>query len=486
METAQERESRIRQLEERRRERRGQGGTVWPTPDDAGTGVVPIEIAPGRGDLNLPAAGYIPTFPTALGLVSGKTVSFARLFQSQPWVAAAVMRILTWSVRVPLKVYRKTGDENSRVRLGPKDHPLAAAVEAPWDGGSMAQLTMNLLGPVLVHGNSVTPVESGPSESLVFSPKDWRFCRPLMPFRDQLAGFEFDVDYPAFTFTRSVDQVIHIAWWSPIGPIGTSPLMQLGITMNIEDAAQRYQRALFQNGARPPSAVTMSDDFLDIPKAERDQMMSQFRADIERVYGGPENQGRPALLPPGLDWKPMANGTAVEAALIDQRKITREEVAAVYLIPPPMLGILDRATFSNIDIQRDMVYTDCLGPPLVLVEQSINSQVIRTMLAEDDVYCEYDFGGVLRGDRLAEIQALRDAIGSALITPNEGRDVLNRPRDTNPGMDQFYLPFNNLQPLGQPPIPAGVPPTQLPPDVSPAGRQLLIRSRDRDYELEIR
>jgi hypothetical protein len=54
---------------------------------------------------------------------------------------------------------------------------------------------------------------------------------------------------------------------------------------------------------------------------------------------------------------------------------------------------------------------------------------------------------VLRGDQLKEIQALREAIGTGLLMPNEGRSVLNRPRVEVAGADKLYLPSNNLTPL---------------------------------------
>jgi HK97 family phage portal protein len=405
----------------------------------------PVEIAPGRGDLRFSSTPFEATGIGDVGLVDGKVVSYGRIFAEQPWVAVAVMRLLTWSARVPLKVYRRTGDD-SRERLRPGQHPLATALANPWDGAGSIQLVMALLGSLFVHGNGTLGIQSGARDTLKFDEVDWRQMRPVQK-AGRIVGWTRTVD--GATSGLSVDDLVHLKWWSPLGPVGISPLQQLGATISIEDAAQRWQASLLRNSARPSSAISASTDFLGLDKDKRDVLLSNLRADVTALYSGPENGGRPVLLPPGLTWDNVGH-TAVEAELIEQRKTTREEIAAVYMIPPPMIGQLDRATFSNITELRQVAYTDGLGPPLVLLEAALNTQVVRKLLREDDVYVEFDMGGVLRGDRLKEIQAIREAVGMALMTPNEGRSTLNYPRATEEGADALWLPRNNLQRLDAP------------------------------------
>lgn len=397
----------------------------------------PIEIAEGRGDLRFSSVPF-EFWPGGGGnvvTVDGRVVSHADLYAKQTWIAAAVKRLLSWSVRVPLKAYRQTGDD-SRERL--REHPLADAVKHPWERGSQAQLVTSFLGSELIHGNGLLRALSGARGRIEFEPIDWRVAKPIKGLAGRIAGWKVTQDSQVEEVPA--DQVLHLAWWSPLGPLGISPLQQLGTTISIEDAAQGYQRAYLKNFARPPSQVQMPDGVV-LDKETRDEI----RADLAAVAG--DHTGRPALMPGGLEWKSIGH-TAHEAELIDQRKVAREEVAAVYQIPPPMLGILDKATYSNIQTQREMAYTDALGPPLVLIEQTINAQLVRGLLRETDIYVEFDFAGVLRGDRLKEVQAIREAIGTGVLTPNEGRTALNYPKSDDERADQLYMPTNNLEEIG--------------------------------------
>lgn len=411
----------------------------------------PVELGSGRGDLRYSSV------PMAMwdggGVFGDRPVSYARIFAEQPWVAIAVMRLLTWSVRVPLKVYRRV-DDRERVRLSPDEHPLAAAVQDPWERGSRAALVMAMFGPLWVHGNGLTDVQSGARDRIRFEPLDWRTVKAIRLDRDDpwspIAGWEVWSPSGRVRDVRSSDTVMHLAWWSPLGRLGVSPLRQLRATITAEAAALDWNLANLAQAARPSGVVEVDEKFLGLDPAERQVLLDQARTDMREAFSGPHRAGVLPVLPPGLTWSTTTHTTAVEAQLIEQRRVNREETAAVYQLPPPMIGILDRATYSNIHTAREMAYTDGLAPPLILGEQVFNAHVCRGLLAEDDVFVEFDFAGILRGDRLKEIQAIREAIATAALTPNEGRDLLNRPRFDDEAADALYLPRNNLRRLDEP------------------------------------
>jgi HK97 family phage portal protein len=205
-----------------------------------------------------------------------------------------------------------------------------------------------------------------------------------------------------------------MAWEGGRGDIGVSPLSYLGNTLRVEDATQRHQAASFENGVRSSGAFVIPAD-QRTKKEERDEL----RAHIAQRYSGVDNAGKPLLLFNGATWQDTQQ-TAVEAELIEQRKLNREEVAAAYKIPPPMIGILDKATYSNIETQKDMFYGMVLGPWLTLGEETLQAQLIEDEWPGEGLFVEYDLKEVLRGDPLKEAQAVQRRSRVGTMTPNEG------------------------------------------------------------------
>jgi hypothetical protein len=222
-----------------------------------------------------------------------------------------------------------------------------------------------------------------------------------------------------------------------LGDIGVSPIKQLGTTLRTEENAQTYQSSSFEKGIRPSGALKTDKSLSrDQRKTLRDEIRQQ-------------GDGSFFLLTDGMEWESMSH-TAVEAELIEQRRLNREEVAAVYDVDPPLIGILDHATYSNVAEMHNRYYRATLRPWLTLIADSLTAQLIDSEPAwtGDGLFFSFDLSEVLRSDTPEEISAAATMISSGLATPNESRNRLRMRRSSQEGADDLYLPTNNLSSMG--------------------------------------
>jgi len=373
--------------------------------------------------------------PDVLELLGGQTASYEQLYRSQLWVYVVVNKLARACARLPLKTYAKFDATGERTEE--PTSVVAKLLKKPYPYARTFQFTEYLLGCLGIYGNATfvkfrggngqTPAEVWP-----------------LPWRQIEVIVGDDVPIEAYRWRgRSGLQkiflpqdVLHFAWFNPDPnqPWGVSPLESLGTTLALENAGQRYAISSFGNAARPASFIQSQRNLSKTQRAE-------LRTEIDQAYGGPENAFKVALLDNGLEWKPLGH-SAREASLIDNRKLSREEVCAAYDIPPPMVGILDHATYSNIDQQHWMLYMDTLAPILKMVEDTLMAQLIDIEPAWDGYFVEYDMDAVLRGNFEQRSQSYLRQLQSGVATPNELRKLENREPIDDPAANAVYIPIN--------------------------------------------
>lgn len=370
----------------------------------------------------------------------GTIQSFLGLYETQPWVAAAVNKLNRGIMDLPLRLYREVTDDGEIEPV--HRHPALDLILNPWDGGSPSKFKQKLSFPALIHGNAllgkVRP--DGNSAPVGFVPLDWRFLIPWTLDDGEVMFWEST--QPNRQQFWAPENVVHVAFEAGNGDLGVSPLKQLGTTLRTEVNAQGYQSSSFEKGARPSGALTTPPD-KQLSREER----AMLRSEIKNM-----DSGEFFLLSGGMDWKPFSH-TAVEAELIEQRKLNREEAAAVYDVDPPLIGILDHATYSNVAEMHNRFYRATLRPWLTLITDTLNAQVIKAEPAwrDERVFFSFDLSDVLRSDTPEEIAAIATAIGTGVMTPNEGRNRLRARKSPNPAADELYMPSNNLTVMGEKP-----------------------------------
>lgn len=232
-------------------------------------------------------------------------------------------------------------------------------------------------------------------------------------------------------------------------PCGLSKLATLRKKLLEESYRQDHLLHYWRQGARITGVIERP---VDAPDWDADAR-KLFRQEFAEVYGGARGAGLVPVLDEGMTFK-GASQTAEEQQLNDARELTDEEVARSYHMPLAMVGLLRRATFSNVKEQHKMLYQDALGPTIQMVEQELERGLVEEFYQRDTAYLEFNVNEKLRGSFEEQAASLNTAVGRPWMTVNEARTRMNLPRDPDAQSDRVAMPLNMSTGAGTP-NPAG-------------------------------
>jgi HK97 family phage portal protein len=159
------------------------------------------------------------------------------------------------------------------------------------------------------------------------------------------------------------EDVWHVPGWRLPGMVrGMNPLAWHTFTLGLSIAADTYGAAFFENGAHMSGLIeTPGNPGVDKLVAMRDS--------FARDHAGAHNAAKPGFLFGGATWKPLQLPND-QAQFLETRKFQAEEIARIWRVPPHKVGILDRATFSNIEHQGIEWESDGIWPYTRRIEAS--------------------------------------------------------------------------------------------------------------------
>lgn len=409
------------------------------------------QIAPISLSDSVPSWANRNYYPgTGLGL-SKAFATYGQVYKSQLWVATLVNKLAFGVARLPLKCYTRTGSGD---RVDARDTPFARLLRNPnsrhdpfffwlWTAS-----TFEIYGEALWvkdrPGPGRPPVGLYPLHpSNVFTR---RTDRPeTLKSGVQVDAGELIYGFYAGSATAALmewrqDDIVHFKTYNPENQVrGLSRLEPLRQTILNEDAARRASEAFWLNGGRPSMTVTLERS-LSEPALER------MSAQLNQLHAGVDNWGRIALLEEGA--KPtLLPLNAEEMQYIESRKINREEACGIYDVPPPVVHILDRATFSNITEQMRSMYRDTMAPRLGLFESVLDTQLRPDFDPRGNLYAEFLMDEVLRGSFEQRVLAYETMARIGGMMPAEIRERENLP-DGGPETHQLYVNAATV-PLGE-------------------------------------
>jgi HK97 family phage portal protein len=376
------------------------------TPLDSG-----LSISNGFG------GGSIPLLGTT------DYATYSAIYRTNPWVFAAI-RSLAWGLsRCMIGVYR-FADNGDRIRVRydrPSNDIAGKELDRKLNGaagriGPQRRMRRTAVD-FFIYGDALW--EDRPDG---FYHVPWKSVDVVV---DDLGIIGYKVKNTRGTARYlSPENVIHFsAGDDPDSHLGVSSISALKYTLQLYEALQRHMVRFFENSARPSGNLKLH------PNANK-ETMQWMREQFRQLYTSPENAGK-VIITTG-DFQPITQ-SADQSQLIELVKLSREEIAAVYRIPMPVLGVLDNAIKSNVQELREQNIRDAIGGFAPAFEDDIRSQAIAPMAIYDGLYAEFDLDAHLRPD----LESMADIFVkmNATMTVNERRAWMNLPRLDFPEAD---------------------------------------------------
>jgi len=227
------------------------------------------------------------------------------------------------------------------------------------------------------------------------------------------------------------DEMLHIRGLTSDGIEGFSPLDAQKDSIGEAIAAQQYSSRRMRNDARPGGVLEWEGHFKD------DEDRRKFRASWQEAQAG-ANHGKTAVLERGMTWKDLGVKNT-ELQFIELREMKGYEIAAAHRMQPHKVGLLKRATFSNITDQNIEHLTDTLMPWFRNWEQELSVQLL-TEEEQEEYFFEFMTAAWLRGDPKSRAEYFSKRFATGSMSPNDIRELDNE----NPvdGGDRYFVPVN--------------------------------------------
>ena len=327
------------------------------------------------------------------------------------WRASILLADLVGSV--PWHAYRERGDRPAE-RLDPTP-PL---LERPNPPDVRVSTFSSLALDLIWHGNAVALVaarnrEGWPTAFVPVSACDVRVKRI-----EPMDGAPLPVGTIAYQIgNRWFDHndVIHIK-----GPCQPGQLRGLGVLENhlsgaLTLAQDQARQATAASGAGIPTGVLKVEDSVDEPlerEEAEDLKAAWMRSQQTRTVA--VLNGRTAF--EALAWNPT------ETQLLEARKFSLHELALIFGVPLSLLGVeTSNRTYRNDETEGLNLVKFSLGGHLARFEQTLSAHMPRGSWAQANL------DSLLRADTLSRYQAHSLGISAGWLTPDEVRELEDRP-----------------------------------------------------------
>ena len=367
--------------------------------------------------------------------------TYLRLYGQIGWLFGAVSLISESVADVDWHLYRTDKGEKEEI----DNHPLLDLINRvnrfqTWNQFSqLLEMYVLLVGESFIVLNTKRILGRLQPVEMWLAPPQYMVVRPDP--KKYISHYEFRRG--TATLELPVEEVIHIMNPNPADPFrGVGATQAIGVDLDSERYATRYQNRLFYNDATPGLLI----EFPSLPPLPQRQ---QLREEWDEIHRGWRNARKTGFLWGGA----KANTVTMTNRDMDfwrLRKINRETILGTFRIPTSLMGLAEVGSRARAEADEYIFAKRVVKPALTRIRESLNEQLCplydeRIELGYEDPVPEN------REQLVAEVDAM---VARGVYSREEAREILGKDRDPQK-TDTFLLPMNII------PSPAKGPPKPL-------------------------
>jgi len=284
---------------------------------------------------------------------------------------------------------------------------------------------------------------------------------PIPDPKKFVSGYEVTLPHGKTTILKPED-VMWLRRPHPLDPyLSLTPMESAGIAIEIENFAKLYNRNFLINDGRP-GGILVVRGMMD--EEDKEELKNRFRGNLSRA-------GQTTVLASddGAEYVDVG-ASPRDAAYIQMRQITKEEILASFGVPESVIGNASGRTFSNAAEEIRVFWTETMLPHIDLIARSLDE-------LDEDNYVDFDTREVpvLMLYKQERERYLSDEFSRGIISLNEYRTGSGRKEIESDLADSLLL-NPNLTPIGNtkkkmesPPMMAGGPPQGAVPGMDQGG-----------------
>ena len=250
--------------------------------------------------------------------------------------------------------------------------------------------------------------------------------------------------------------MIHVMGYTYDGYKGVSVLERAAEVIGTGRAAQQYSLSYYANGGQPAGLLHTDTDLTGTVTVTRDgKQITMTKKDVirdewQKLYSGPGNAGKVAVLDFGLEYKPIAINNR-DAQFVEQTELTVQDIARFFGVPLYKLQAGKQSYSSNEQNAVEYV-VGTLHPIIEQYEKEFTYKLLTLSEIRDGLRIEINLMAELRGDAASRGSWYRAMREIGVLSVNDILAEEGRP-DVEGGDERYaslnYVPLADWKTLSK-------------------------------------